>query len=308
MRKVLLAAIVTACCGTGGKHEPKEPIEIPSDKVLLQQKFDSKVEDMKKEQDPVTGWVSKDCDAALYTGKLSCIKGLDNIDFSAAEYQEYPGRINRRPPPYCAKGAGSDTTWSRDMGLGAFLYFLCNADLDFAERHAQYGKNNYWKMGEPLDNGRVLYSPNMVGTLYQIIYYLDGEDDIQRAWPTAFPVGLTDYEAHLQITLIWLRAVITHPLGLLPGTDYSGASYGAAAVTDHVTQAMLERIKEHAIRETLCPFYQFMAAKYVTGDYSRLLKLLLSDSNQCEYYRDDKGTKETEWLWAAQLTLEELSR
>jgi hypothetical protein len=253
--------------------------------------YEEKLAEIKALQTP-DGWVgTAHCDAALWTGKLGAAHGVV-INFTAAEYPGAPGRFNRRPEPFCEEGAGSATSWSRDMGMGLLAYAWKKSDLALAKRHADYGKKNYWKMGEPLSDGRVLYTPAVIGMLYQVIHALGGEDNVARSWPGVYAPGLKDYEAHLQMLGIWLRGDI--------------AEVERSRLTLDVSDAMLDRIKEHAAREPRCPFYQYLNGTYA-GDLGPTVELLLSYDYVCEYFRtDEHDAVASEWIFAASLTLERL--
>lgn len=287
MMYLLLVLSLIAC---GGKEHKPKPTQ--SDKTgELAAMYELKLSEIKALQSPA-GWIEMGhCDAALWTGKLGAAHGV-TIDFAAAEYPAQPGRFNRRPPPFCEAGAGSATSWSRDMGMGLLAYSWKKAQLGLVERHAAYGKASFWKMGEPLGDGRVLYTPTMIGHLYQVIWALGGEDNAARAWPSVYPSGLDDFQAHLQMMDIWLRGEIAEKDRLSLALD--------------ISNAMLDRAKEHAAREPACPFYQFLYGTY-TGDLGPAVELLLSYDYDCQYFRDSEPeAKAGEWIFAASMTLERL--
>ena len=265
-----------------------------SKKQTLENLYGAKLEQA-KERATKDGWLAvQECDAMLWTGKYSCAAG-SSVVIEAAEYSDQPGRFNRRPTPFCEDGKGSQTSWSRDMGMGLMVYAWCNKDLKALERHAAYGKEHYWKMGEPLNDGRVVYTPSVIGELYQVIFALGGENSASKVWPGLYPSGQTDYQAHLQMLDIWLRGEVTKKTGEAPLLDISSTMY--------------DRVKEHADREPKCPFFQFMLGVYDTGSLQTTADLLLGDEYKCDYYHtDDRNSDEylAEWLFAAKLTLSKL--
>lgn len=282
----VLAALVLSC--SGKKIDEKE--SKPTDKLsALEALYAVKVARAGELANAKKGnWLdTKGCDGALYTGKYSCAHGIPPVDMTVAEYPDDQGRFSRRPLPNCWNAedgdVGSATEWSRDMGLGLFRWGWCNKALEALERHAEYGEAHFWKMGSPIDDGRVLYTPNMIGMLYELIYALGGENNPQRKWPAAYPKGLTGYQAHLQVVSIQIRGELSEGFGQqLTATG----SHNLLSIND----TMYQRLKEHAHREPKCAYYQYMLGVY-TGDMGKAVDLLLSEINECGYGRKDWGEK-----------------
>lgn len=302
----------------------------PNDKKeALSVAYSEKLELAREWADPDKGnWLATgDCDGALWMGKYSCADGIPEVDLTASEYPNQPGRFSRRPPPYCWTPEGGDqgskTTWSRDMGRGLYRWAWCNKKLDALERHAKYGAAKTWKMGEPLNDGRVVYTPAMIGELYELIHALGGEDNPGRVWPTAYPSGLDDYQAHLQVLSIQIRAEISENFGqrlafaprLLTGENPSpddgefNAKEGASLTLLGISDTMYARLKEHAHREPECAYYQYMLGVY-EGSMDKALELLLADSSKCQYIREgtSKEVRLAEWLAVASSVLRRLNK
>ena len=285
--------------GCGPDHEEK-PLSISPNSAALRVKFDQALAEAKDRQTQ-DGWLAvSECDAMLWTGKASC--AVPGVVIEAAEYLKEPGRFNRRPTPFCEKDQGSDTSWSRDMGKGLFVYAWCNKDVKALERHAAYGSNNFWKMGQPLDDGKVVYVPGMIGQLYSLIKSLGGEDNPQRVWPDVYPAGKDDYEAHLQMIDVWIRgevAAAEHDADAIPKKPDGVSLLG-------ISQTMFNRVVEHSDREPLCPFYAYMRGLYDTGDLGPVTDLLLSDQWTCSYFHSDNRQDDVhlaEWLFVARQVL-----
>jgi len=285
MLKLLIVLSLFAC----GKSSKKEIVAgIPANQQRLLNKYNEKILLAKSLADPNDGWLEKsECDGMLWAGKYTCGGGAVNI--YAAEYASDAGKFNRRPAPYCGEEFGnSKTTWSRDMGMGLITYAWCNKDLMAVERHASYGTKKNWIMGEPFADGRVVYTPSIIGILYQTIYSLGGKDSQARAWPSVYTSGLKDYEAHLQMLDIWLRG------------EMSGSRL---ELNLDISQTMFERIKEHSNREPNCPFYSYMRGIY-EGNLDPVTDMLVtSDDTPCEYVRGGPNVPLIEWLYTARLTL-----
>lgn len=308
----LACLFLTAGFSTCGKKKQEKSITPAPHKAELQLAYSSKLAEAGRRRSK-DGWLgTSECDAMLFTGKYSCAVGASNgLTITAAEYPSEPGRFNRRPAPFCEAGAGSKTSWSRDMGMGLMAYAWCNKDLAVLQRHASYGEAHQWKMGEPLDDGRVVYTPSVIGHLYQLIYTLGGQDNANRVWPSIYSSGLTDFQAHLQMVDIWLRAEMAQRQIDLTGTapQQEGHSNERNSLALAVSGQMFDRIKEHAEREPNCPFYQYMKGLYDTGELNTTVDLLLGDAWECSYYHESDRASDVhlaEWLFAASLTLKKL--
>lgn len=265
MRFLVLALLLVGCAAE--KNEDAEPVV--SDKLgPLKELHDSRIAEAIALSDNEWGWITPDdCDGMLWTGKAAA-GGQPNVNIVGSEYED-EGRLGRRPPPDCyLNGAdnGAKTSWSRDMGVG-FIYAAYRlGNVGALARHAAYGKAHKWQMGEPIDDGRTLYTPPLIGLLYQAIYKLGGEDNAARKIPNVYISGLDDFQAHLQVLDILLR-------GELEGG---------------IRDVMLDRLKEHAKREPASPFYQAALGTY-TGDMDAAIAACMKDDVsgyvRCEEFR-----------------------
>jgi len=164
----------------------------------------AKIERLKSElEENDHGWVVDGCDAMLWEGKYRAVVGGGNVDAAKLE----KGRWGRRPVPCWANGEdlGSKTTWSRDMGLGFMFWMFRTGNLDNLVEHGNYGKKKNWKMGEPFADGRVYYTPNMIGTLFRAIKKMGGDSDLNILLPSSYPSGLEGFHAHLLVLRIALN-------------------------------------------------------------------------------------------------------
>lgn len=272
---VILMLLFNAC----SKGKERADLTEPNKMDLVQDVYDSgkaELETLENEH----GWISSDCDAMIWEGERCATPGID-VGIDAAEFPNEPGRYGRRAVDRCwenGKNLGADTTWSRDMAAaGLFPCAWKTANMDLLEAHAAYGKSNFWVMGEPLADGRAVYTPQIIGLLYQMIFALGGEDSLNRLWPSLYTKGLDDFKAHLQVKQIWLRGDIAYrldkpedipkrPIGDTltdtQGQEYMLASDGSLRLLT-VSETMWERLKEHFTREPQDPFYA-----YVWGLYS----------------------------------------
>jgi len=273
MKYLLLLALLISC----GKNEEKAPE--PTDKMAaLRAEKASLLGKALELSDNPYGWIApNDCDGMIPSAKVGAVRGFEKFDIHAAEYPE-KGKFGRHPPPWCwtlETGAqGSKTEWSRDMAVaGMFPYCVFKKDLDTCKSHFDYALEHNWVTGSPYDELRTVYTPNVVGLLANIVYYLGGQDTGHRYWPDAYPSGLDDYEAHLQVMQILLRGIVEEGKFSL-------------AIRDE----MLERLKEHVARVPDTILYQYVLGKY-TGDQTNTIELLLTHQAPASDYQpaDERG-------------------
>jgi len=266
---VLLIFLIVSC-GTSKEKDPKPDDRMSEVLTVFESEYQEAMGLI-----GLDGWItSYSCDGMIWSAKLGSIRRNDSFDVEAAEGES--GRFYRRPSQDCVDEEESATSWSRDMGIAGLIpYAYLKKDLAILERHRNYGKSHYWKMGEPLDDGRVLYTPQTIGLLYETIYVLGGDDSVNRHWPSVYPPNLTDYHAHLQVMQIWLRGEIDTSLNLM-----------------NIRHTMFERLQEHAKRSPDTLLYQYVLGKY-TGDQNATISLILDPNKPSgEYVRCDPYSKE----------------
>lgn len=295
---LLLTAFLSVSCGLLERRREAPP-ESNDRLAELKTLYAAKLAEAAALRDPATGWLARnDCDGMIWAGQYAAATSVVGVDIGAAEYPERSGRFSRRPFPSCWTPEGGDqgskTTWSRDMFVGGLLpYAWYNGNRDVLERHAAYGREHNWQMGEPLADGRAVYTPALIGLLYKSIEALGGDYNVNSAWPDVYPSGLTDYEAHLQAMSILLHGEVAAKL-----TD--------AALALDISNTMFERIVGHAEREPSEPLFAYILAKY-DGKATHVLDLLLDPAMpmagfvRCEV---EAECKLAHWLFVASRTIE----
>lgn len=296
------------------KNAPQQPA--PDPRVTeLRSRYQQALDEALSLRNPANGWLVEDCDGMLWTGVYAASSGVREVNVGAAEYPDQPGRFQRRPAG-CPVAATDTTgsTWSRDMGIGLLAYAWRHPDLALLERHIAYGHAHNWQMGEPLGDGRSVYTPSMIGKVFETAFALGGGDDANRFWPDLYPMGLTDYQAHLQVMSIWHRGEVDtvirtkgeHPS---PGgiTDDS-SSPKHARLPLNVSDDALSILKEQAARDPRDPLFQATLGTY-TGDMGPAITACLADDWYCgEYCRAGDGATERQvtlagWIFACDLVL-----
>jgi hypothetical protein len=277
--------------------------------------YASNLEQAQGLRDPATGWLAvTDCDGMIWAGKYAASNDVADVNIEAAEYPDAPGKFGRRPPPYCWNATdgdvGSKTEWSRDMFVAGLLPYVWRKDRrDILERHLAYGKANNWQMGEPIADGRTIYTPSLIGLAYSVLYAMGGELDPASLWPSFYPSGLSDYEAHLQVMAIWSQGEAAAKLGDSdavpkdPATDDPTVDKAPPESALRVGQTMYERLEEHADREPACPLYQTVYALY-SGKMARAIDSLLAANYACQYYRGNLEANLADWLFAASIAID----
>lgn len=286
--------------GCGSRHGETSPTadNRSSDLKVLFDKNQARARDLR---DPGNGWLcSADGDGMIWAAKYAST--VDDVNIGAAEYPDAPGRFNRHPPPWSADA----TTWSRDMAVaGLFPWAWLKGHRDALERQVAYGKAHNWFMGEPIADGRTYYTPSMRGLLAKEIGGLGGDLSGDANWPSLWPAGLVDYEAHLQVMAIWLQGEVAKALADPAGSPSQTA---AADLTD-ISNAMFERLQEHAGNEPKSALYAYVLGKY-TGDQNTAMTLLLDSMVPTAGYvrcNDFEQCQLAEWLFTASLLLRDLA-
>lgn len=334
---ILTLLVLTTCACDTDKVSAKEPS--PSERVeelhtewLWMQARAAEL------ADPATGWIApNDCDGMITEGQRGMGSVPDPFTVDNAEYADQPGRFGRRPSPCWTEeqgDIGAQTTWSRDMAIcGLFPYTWVHRRLDLIQRHARWCEDHpllfdgfpSCKMGEPLADGRAVYTPAIVGVMYQIIHALDGGDNANRLWPNVYPPGLDGYQAHLQVCDIWVRGDVAGAASDWPnvpapprlavsvsdvvaaGTQ-EHAVYIAAVVDDDISGTMYNRLREHAEREPRNPFYWAVYGKY-NGNLMPAIDLLLAaDKPSGSYLCDLEACQLAQRMAAAFIVLKQFRR
>jgi len=312
---VLISISISTSCGFSGFKKKKKSEPIANSRLEeLKTIYGHNLAQALLLTDKASGWITPtDCDGMIWSAKAG-VNFCEVFKPEASEFEDSPGRFGRRPPPRCYdettnKDNGSKTTWSRDMAVaGLFPYiFLCNS-VGILSSHILFGETNNWVMGQPVTETRVIYTPNVLGLLYQMNFAMTGNNHPSRLWPAFYPNGLVDFEAHLQVMSIWLRGEIATKLN---NPDDVPKPQAAGLELLQISGLMFDRLIEHRDREPLNPFYQFTVALYSDGDYSKTIDLLLDPTMPMSGYvrcEELERCKLGEWLFVTKLVLSELDR
>lgn len=286
MMKLIALLLLLVACDRFESVDKKDPSDPGADRVqALIDEYGvmlAKAESMRD----ANGWLDGEgCDGMIWSGRYAAAPGVTGVNIFAAEDQDTPGKFHRRPSPPCwTQGAGdqgSKSTWSRDMAIcGLIPWAWQTGNLAALERHAKHGKSKNWQMGDPLSDGRTIYTPQVIGLLYQAIWGLGGEDNPSRGWPSLYPEGLQDYEAHLQVCSIWLRGEVANTTG----QPQDKPSPHELSLTQ-ISAVMFDRLQEHYNREPHDPFYAYVLGMY-NGDMTPAIDACLAGT-VADYVRCD---------------------
>jgi hypothetical protein len=297
----LLVIAVVACGRPRGKIEVAQPDgRVPA----LRTKYQNNLAEAVQLRDPVTGWLTPtDCDGALWTGKYAAATGVEGVDMTASEYPFAPGKFARRPILFgpCVVNDNRGSSWSRDMGTGLLAYGWLKKDLPLLERHAAYGNTHHWVMGDPIGDGRSVYTPAMIGKLYETIYALGGTANDNRLWPDLYPTGKVDYESHLEVMSIWQRGEID---AAVRGISTQGVSEDGTGLLDISAKALVI-LQEQVTRDPRDPLFQAVYGQY-TGNMSPAIDACLAEDGYAgSYVRCDKPRtcQLAAWLFACDIVL-----
>lgn len=213
--------------------------------MSLESKFQTYLDLIKTRQD-ANGFIESDtCDSLLFSSLIGCVQGV-NVNIDAAWGRPLKGWWLRRPPAcgtcvsegfdrtfwqrvkdglmatvpadasvseattaFAAEFGRGNSTISRDMLTGLAWYAWCNKRLDIAEAVVQRALANWGVVGRG-DPSKINIMPGLLATYAWISHKLGGPS---RPWLRWIPVDLgghvTDYQAHLQVLHVLLRANVT---------------------------------------------------------------------------------------------------
>lgn len=280
MKYLILISLLLSGCG---RFSPSPTSSTSTPKhILLKHKASIYKELLKDHQDEYGFIGTEECDATLWSGLLgSAYPG--EVDLLAAKGLD--GTWYRRSGQDCGPEFGnSKSTISRDMMLGVLWHFWTNKQRFEAELLMKKLKSNSYVMPGEGPLSRMLITPTMLNTLANIIKALGGPNyDVELLFPPVITEG-EDYTSHLSTWHILLRGEI---FGDIPQRNFD----------------ILEKL---AKREPHNPLYQAAYHKYLDGDQTKAIDLLLDESqwpatslptseNHCAYWviQRDKGK---DWL------------
>lgn len=156
---------------------------------------------------------SHECDSLLFTGLVGCLPSV-SVDIDAA-FDKETGMWHRRPTNKLCFPIGSRSTISRDMLIGLAFYCYYNKRLDISEQIIKYALSHYGIMGKANNKitllSRCFIGPGLLATFAWISFRLGGPS---RSWLRWIPADtgpiVKDYQAHLQVLHILLRARLSH--------------------------------------------------------------------------------------------------
>jgi hypothetical protein len=216
---VLFALLFTSCGGFFQKkdNKPKPTIQTLEELNLKASDYARWTADLENSEGIIPHFK---CDSLLFQ---SLYEVATNGDLDMKIYEGDPGQWFRKSTHNCFyrndEGEpvknGSSTTISRDMFLGLFIWLWVNKDLESVEDLISYGKSAdpEWFMGDGVNflerESRTHLRPSILGTLYQLVYRLGGEDNPNRTYFPYTPDGsLNGYQRHLVVTHTLLRGIL----------------------------------------------------------------------------------------------------
>ena len=195
---------------------------------------------------------TKHCDATLFSGLLSA--ALRDVDLTVARNGK---QWFRRPNQDCGSAwENSRSTISRDMMLGVFYHMWYTRDLDSAVALMDQLKSNAYFLEGQGTPGELFMIPTFMNTLAELILGLDGPRySLELNLPAIFGKD-TGYVAHLTVWHILLRGNILNKIHALD----------------------MDVLEFHALRSPLNPLFQAAYHKYLDGNMTYVVQLLLNSS------------------------------
>ena len=284
------------------------------------------------------GWaLPNSCDGFLYSALFAAADPsmCEKFDWKWAEDDQHQGKLHRRGRLYDAAGEmtqnycwteetgdiGAKADWSRDMGVGAFAYGWRCKNLEFLSRHMRHCEENSiagvgCRMGDPIADGRTVYTPQIMGEMYQAIYALDSaRNSFGRFWPHLYPDDFLPgtFQVHLLLISIAMRGEIASYQGddeNVPSPKeeteqkitYYDDSYELTTVLK-ISSLMFKRIKKYA-DEDLDNVLAWSLYGVYSGDYNHALDLCISGT--VAEHANDEPYKTVELAFSCGLMLRQL--
>lgn len=248
--KFLTIVVVLFLFSCGSLVKPKHVDSDPSLTQALRLKHDLYLTLSKSHQDADGFILSQDCDSLLW----SSLYGVGGGEVQIHAAQDSNGAWHRRSLnlPECYSD-GSASTISRDMFIGLMWFAWEKKDLTTMNDLFHYGRNHNWVMGDG-DISRTYFVPGLQATLSEIIKKLGGTNrEEYRSIPQVYSKN-TDYQAHLDMLHILLRA------------DLTGS----------IDEATLNIVKYNHKRSLGNPFYSYVYHRFVDGDQTETYQILLN--------------------------------
>lgn len=154
-------------------------------------------------------YVGDKCDALLFTALHGLV--CDYVSLSQFESQVEPGQWYRSPDHNCFLSGDSDSDISKDMILGAMLFWEKRGDLDAVRRTIAYGQAHDWFMGEAKDEvtalSKTLLLPSGVQLLKDVETRLSSSNVLALSTDQ---IGVnTGFRAHLDAIGLLLRGKLS---------------------------------------------------------------------------------------------------
>lgn len=185
-------------CGDQTKVWPQDT---KSDTVRLIEKMreydDLAAEYVKRNE----GWPNLGCDSLLFAGLYAATGGRPDLTSA----RDNTGKWFRRPisAGNCYPDE-SKSEISRDLYLGLLWGAWRTKNLSIVEGIAEFGENRNWNMGEG-DPSRTFLTPQIISTLYKIIYSLGGKRQKSKEGFDVVNAKIKGFQAHLLVIHCLLR-------------------------------------------------------------------------------------------------------
>jgi hypothetical protein len=247
------------------------------------------------------GWLVPTGDQAfLWSALYGAAAGHSPIDLTVVESE--PGKF--RICPACIEGPAGDITWSDWSRLEAnvlLAYIWTNRDKELLARHIAYGVKSNWQMGAPAGDFRGVYTPAIVGRLYQTQYALAGIEDARRFWPERYPGDLDAYDAFQQVMNIWHRVQVSRAIADKRERIARDLPDDAGFDLDNM---MLSRLQEHYTKDPANPLFAMALGRF-TGDLNPAIDACLDHEGYAgSYVTCGEACRLAAWLFACGQTLE----
>lgn len=261
----------------------KEPVEVVSPSSLLDAQVHTYTGLLNAHRHTAGFILTDECDSTYLSGLIgAALPGTVDLTQARGDGNQW----YRRPDHNCGPAFGnSRSTISRDMMLGVMWWMWRNKDLESANSLMKTLQNDKYVLKGEGSAGELVFIPSYTNTLAELVLALGGpryEGELHL--PVIIDSSGTGFERNLAVWHLLLRGEI---MGGLPASD-------------------VETLKTHAIAQPKNPLYQAAYHKYLDGDMSSVVQLLLdsdewprdslpTSKNHCDAWPVQREWSEKDW-------------
>lgn len=278
----LICLLLILCCG---KHEEPKIVSVPPPELATKVGLYC---DLSKEKYERYRYIGNECDSLLYTSLHGLVCGYVSIDQFESTVE--PGQWFRNPEKNCLARGESDSDISKDMLLGAMIFWEVRGDANPVRRTIAYGESRNWYMNDAKDDFTANTKTLLLPTGRKLLRDIESSITLNTVYPTEEqepvdnPLQNVGPNAHLEV------------LGLLMRGKLSG-----------LNQFEVILLREQSRRSPRNAVFKAAYASYDDGDMTPVDAVLMNESffpndrlpnnhnNQCTPYLWERDDEPSDW-------------